>query len=100
MLMATVERVNETLNPDLSVLGLVLTMYDGRTNLARQIQDEVRRVFGRRVFRTVISRSVKFSEAASHGVPIIFHDYRSKGATNYIEFAQEVVDVCEGPERS
>jgi chromosome partitioning protein len=96
MLMTTIDRVRDTLNPNLSILGLLITMYDGRTNLARQIQDEMRRVFGRRVFRTVISRSVKFSEASSHGQPIVFYDLHSKGAASYIELCQEVVDACEG----
>jgi chromosome partitioning protein len=91
----TIDRVKQSYNPSLSILGLVITMFDSRTNLAVQVQDEVRRVFGSRVFKTVIHRSVKLSEATSFGKPIILYDFRSRGALNYIELCQEVVNVCE-----
>jgi chromosome partitioning protein len=94
-LMKTIERVQAGLNPHLSLLGLAITMYDGRTNLAQQVQAEVRRVFGDRVFRSVIPRSVKVAEASSFGKPAIFYDLRSKGAQSYIQLCQEVVHVCE-----
>lgn len=94
-LMNTVERIRGSLNPDLSVLGLAVTMYDGRTNLAQQVHNEVRRVFGDQVFNTVISRSVKISEAASFGKPIIFYDLRSSGAEHYVKLCEEVLNVCE-----
>jgi chromosome partitioning protein len=95
MLTRTIERVKKTLNPDLSILGVVLTMHDGRTNLSQQVEQEVRRVFGEKVFRSVIYRSVRLSEASSYGKPIIFYDFRSKGASNYIELCQEVLHVTE-----
>ncbi|MBN1866572.1 ParA family protein [Candidatus Sumerlaeota bacterium] len=95
MLVSTIERIRQTLNRSLQVLGLVLTMYDGRTNLAQQIQEEVRRVFGDKVFRTVVHRSVKFSEASSFGRPIIFYDFGARGSSDYIALSQEVIDVCE-----
>lgn len=95
MLARTVDRVKETLNPHLSILGLAVTMYDGRTNLAQQVEDEVRRVFGKQVFQTVIHRSVKLSEASSFGKPIIFYDYRSRSASEYVALCREVVHVCE-----
>jgi chromosome partitioning protein len=91
----TIDRVKQSYNPDLSILGLVITMFDSRTNLAVQVQDEVRRVFGDRVFNSVIHRSVKLSEATSFAKPIILYDFRSRGALNYIELCQEVVNVCE-----
>jgi chromosome partitioning protein len=70
-------------------------MYDSRTNLAQQVQEEVRRVFGEKVFKSIIHRSIKLSEATSFGKPIIFYDFRSRGAENYIQLCQEVVNVCE-----
>lgn len=94
-LMSTIERIKESLNPQLSLLGLVITMFDGRTNLAQQVLGEVHRVFGEKVFKTIIARSIKMSEASSFGKPIIFYDFRSKGAKSYIELCQEVVHVCE-----
>ncbi len=94
-LVNTVERIRGSLNPDLAILGLVVTMYDGRTNLAQQVHNEVRRVFGDLVFKTVISRSVKISEAASFGKPIIFYDLRSSGAEHYVKLCEEVLHVCE-----
>jgi chromosome partitioning protein len=94
-LVNTVERIRGSLNPDLSILGLVVTMYDGRTNLAQQVHNEVRRVFADQVFNTVISRSVKISEAASFGKPIIFYDLRSSGAEHYVKLCEEVLNVCE-----
>lgn len=91
----TIDRVRQSYNPALSLLGLVITMFDSRTNLSVQVQDEVRRVFGGRVFNTVVHRSVKLSEATSFGKPIILYDFRSRGALNYIELCQEVVHACE-----
>ena len=91
----TIDRVRQSYNPGLSILGLVITMFDSRTNLSVQVQDEVRRVFGGRVFNTVVHRSVKLSEATSFGKPIILYDFRSRGALNYIELCQEVVHACE-----
>jgi len=94
-LVETIRRVKSSLNPRLEILGLLMTMYDGRTNLSRQVVEEVRRHFGDRVFRTVIARSVRLSEAPSHGKPIIIYDFRSTGAAAYIQLCQEVTDACE-----
>ena len=95
MLAQTIERVRGSHNADLGILGLVVTMYDGRTNLAQQVEEEVRRVFGKQVFKTVIHRSVKLSESSSFGKPIIFYDYRSRSAGEYVDLCQEVVHVCQ-----
>jgi len=91
----TIDRVRRAHNPDLSLLGLVVTMFDARTNLSQQVEEEVRRVFGEQVFQAVIHRSVKLSEASSFGKPIIFYDFRSRGSLNYMQLCQEVVHACE-----
>jgi len=94
-LMETVRRVRASLNPGLEILGVLMTMHDGRTNLSHQVVEEVRRHFGRRVFRTIIARSVRLSEAPSHGKPIILYDFRSAGAVAYVQLCQEITDACE-----
>lgn len=91
----TLERIQQTANPHLSILGLLVTMYDGRTNLAQQVHEEIQRVFGEKVLKTIIHRSVKFSEASSYGLPVIFYDMKCRGAHNYMQLCQEVVNVCE-----
>ena len=88
-LLRTIELVHEHLNPNLLVEGILLTMFDGRTNLASQVADEVNHHFGDLVFDTVIPRNVRLSEAPSHGEAIISYDSASKGATSYREFARE-----------
>jgi len=90
-LLDTISRVREVLNPALAVDGLVLTMFDGRNSLARQVQDEVRAHFGAKVFRTVIPRNVRLSESPSHGLPVLLYDPTSRGAQAYRALAQEVV---------
>ena len=90
-LLDTVSRVREVLNPALAVDGLVLTMFDGRNSLARQVQDEVRSHFGAKVFRTTIPRNVRLSESPSHGLPVLLYDPASRGAQAYRAFAQEVI---------
>ena len=94
-LMETVRRVRSALNPRLEILGVLMTMHDGRTNLSAQVVEEVRKHFGARVFRTIIGRSVRLSEAPSYGKPVILYDFRSAGAVAYIQFCQEVTDACE-----
>jgi chromosome partitioning protein len=91
-LMDTITQVREALNPDLQIAGVVMTMFDERTNLARQVVDEVRGVFGTQVFSTVIPRNVRLSEAPSHGQPIFLYDIRSKGAEAYLGLAKEFLD--------
>jgi chromosome partitioning protein len=88
----TIRRVRESLNPGLRIAGILMTMFDERTNLARQVVDEVRGVFGPDVFRTVIPRNIRLSEAPSHGKPIFLYDIRSKGAEAYFNLAKEFLD--------
>jgi len=90
-LMRTLHLVRERLNAGLEVEGIVLTMYDGRTSLAAQVRAEVERHFGRLLFRTVIPRNVRMSEAPSHGRPVVQYDIRSPGALAYLELAREVI---------
>ncbi len=87
----TIKLVRERLNPGLAVLGIVLTMYDGRTSLAQQIREEVHRFFPGETFQTVIPRNVRLSEAPSHGRPVMLHDLRSSGAIAYLELTKEVL---------
>ncbi len=88
-LMATLDRVRESLNPGLAIEGVLLTMYDDRTNLGQQVCGNIREFFGDQVFRTVIPRNVRLGEAPSHGVPVILYDARSRGAEAYVALARE-----------
>ncbi len=90
-LLESMRMVKGRLNPTLDVYGVVMTMFDVRTTLSRQVVDEVREYFGTKVFQTVIPRNVKLSEAPSHGLPINLYDARSKGAIAYADLAREVV---------
>jgi chromosome partitioning protein len=85
----TIERVRESLNPGLAIAGVLMTMYDERTNLAKQVVEEVREVFGEQVFHTVIPRNVRLGEAPSHGQSIFQYDSHSKGAEAYLALAKE-----------
>jgi chromosome partitioning protein len=87
----TLERVRDGLNPRLRILGVVMTMYDGRTNLAQQVVDEVQRHFPRLIFRTLIPRSVRLSEAPSHGKLIAEYDPQSRSTQAYAALANEVL---------
>lgn len=89
-LMDTVQLVKRRLNPGLYLEGIVFTMFDGRTNLSIQVVDEVKKHFRREIYRTIIPRNVRLSEAPSHGKPIALYDPRSKGAEVYQELAREV----------
>ena len=91
-LMETIATVREALNPDLAIAGVLMTMYDERTNLAKQVVDEVREVFGDQVFKTVIPRNIRLSEAPSHGQSIFLYDIRSKGADAYLALAKEYLE--------
>lgn len=91
----TIDRIHNGLNPNLQLLGILTTMYDGRTNLANQVIAEIRRAFGDKVFQTQVTRSVRLSEAPSHGKPIIYYDSRSPGAFQYVQFSEEVLHACE-----
>lgn len=90
-LMNTIRLVRENLNPNLEVDGVLLTMYDGRLNLSRQVSDEVRKHFDHKVYETVINRNVRLSEAPSFGKPIILYDILSTGAENYMALTKEVL---------
>jgi len=91
-LMNTVKIVQKHLNPSLKVEGVVLTMFDARTNLSIQVVEEVKKYFGNKVYRTIIPRNVRLSEAPSYGLPIILYDSKSKGAECYMELAEEVIE--------
>jgi chromosome partitioning protein len=91
-LLGVVKLVRQRLNPLLEIEGVLLTMYDGRTLLARQVEDEARRYFSTQVFRTVIPRNVKLSEAPSHGKPIIYYDIGCSGADAYLRLTQELLE--------
>lgn len=90
-LMKTIQLVQKYSNPDLQIEGVILTMYDNRTNLSSQVTEEVRRYFQDKVYRTIIPRNIRLSEAPSFGLPITLYDERSKGAEAYIELAKEVM---------
>lgn len=91
-MMDTIERVRGSLNPNLGVLGLLLTMADQRTNLSQQVEANVREHFGDLVFRAVIPRTVRLAEAPSHGLPIFEYAPTSSGATAYTALSEEVID--------
>ncbi len=90
-LLHTVARVRRTLNPGLALDGILLTMYDSRNNLSRQVAEDVRGHFGRLVFNTVVPRNVRLSEAPSHGKPALLYDVRSSGAQAYLDLARELM---------
>lgn len=90
-LMRTIRMVQKQLNTNLQIEGVLLTMFDARTNLGIQVIDDVKKYFGNKVFSTIIPRNVRLSEAPSHGKPITFYDSKSKGAETYVELAKEVV---------
>jgi chromosome partitioning protein len=90
-LLATVEEVRGTLNPGLSIHGIVLTMYDSRNTLASQVVADVRGVMGEKVYETVIPRNVRVSEAPSHGKPVLLYDLKCSGSQAYLKLASEVI---------
>ena len=94
-LMSTVELVRKNLNPDLKIRGVILSMFDGRTNLSIQVVEEVKKYFKDKVFATIIPRNVRLAEAPSYGLPIVEYDPKSKGAEAYEEFAKEFLSTEE-----
>ncbi len=90
-LVKTIERVQKSFNPTLDIHGVVLTMYDSRNRLSSQVETDVREHFGDKVYKTVIPRNVRLSEAPSYGLPAIVYDMRSTGAQAYIQLAREVI---------
>lgn len=94
-LMNTIKLVKKSLNPDLDIEGVVLSMFDGRTNLSIQVVDEVKKYFRGKVYTTMIPRNVRLAEAPSYGMSIIEYDMKSKGAEAYMELADEFIYLCE-----
>ena len=90
-LVRSIQMCNRSLNPELTVQGIVMTMYDGRTKLSDQVVTEVRRFFGKKVYKTMIPRNVRLSEAPSHRKPAIAYDRESKGARAYLHLADEII---------
>jgi chromosome partitioning protein len=91
-LMQTVKRIRQALNPNLRIAGILLTMFDKRTNLSYQVAEEAEKYFNNLVFKTMIPRNVRLSEAPSFGKPILLYDATSTGARSYIELAKEIMD--------
>ncbi|GAW93655.1 ParA family protein [Calderihabitans maritimus] len=91
-LMNTIQLVQKHLNPRLQLEGVLLTMFDARTNLSIQVVDEVKSFFKNKVFRTIIPRNVRLSEAPSHGLPVIMYDPKCRGSEVYFELAKEVIE--------
>ena len=90
-LLQTVRLVQQELNPQLEINGILLTMFDGRNNLCHQVSDEIRDHFGDKVFRSVVPRNVRLSEAPSYGQPVLLYDIASRGAQAYMDLAQEIL---------
>jgi len=91
-LFATIDRVRASLNPRLEIEGVLLTMYDERTNLGQQVAANIREHFGTKVYRTVIPRNIRLCEAPSHGLPVILYDAKSRGAAAYVALAHEFIE--------
>jgi chromosome partitioning protein len=91
-LVGTMRRVRAALNPPLEIEGVLLTMFDERTNLGQQVANDVRGFFKEKVFRTVIPRNVRLGEAPSHGMPVMLYDVKSRGAAAYLALAREVLE--------
>ncbi len=94
-LVSTIDLVKKSLNPSLKVQGVILSMFDGRTNLSAQVVQEVKRYFGGKVYSTIIPRNVRLAEAPSYGLPITEYDPKSKGAEAYMDFAEEFLEMEE-----
>lgn len=90
-IMHTISLIQKNLNPNLEIEGIVFTMYDSRTNLSLQVVEEVKKYLGENVYKSIIPRNVRLSEAPSHGLPINFYDGKSKGAEAYAQLAKEII---------
>ena len=90
-ILETIRLIQKRLNPHLEIEGILLTMFDARNNLSRQVSEEIRSHFPKETLTTVIPRNVRLSEAPSHGKPVIFYDIASRGATGYLELAREII---------
>src|SRR4051812_725489 len=96
-LVGTMRRIRSSLNPTLDIEGVLLTMYDDRTNLGQQVATDIRQFFKEKVFHTVIPRNVRLGEAPSHGMPVILYDVKSRGAEAYLALAREVLQRTAAP---
>ena len=94
-LMETVKQIRRLRNPELEIEGVLLTMYDDRTNLSRQVMEDLRDFFGKQLFTSIIPRNIRLGEAPSHGRPILLYGIRSKGAESYIRLAKEIIHGTE-----
>ncbi len=94
-LLSTINAIQQKWNPKLEILGMVLTMYDKKLGLTKAVEEDVRNTFGNKVFKTVVPRNVRISEAPSHGKPALFYDFKSPGAQAYLRVATEVVNALE-----
>ena len=91
-LIETIEYIKDGFNPQLDIEGILITMYDSRTNLSKQVVDEIKNHFSEKVYKTIIPRSVRLSEAPSFGKPIIYYEFNSTGSQNYVRFTREVLE--------
>ena len=97
-LMETIRQIRRLRNPDLQLEGVLLTMFDERTNLSHQVMEDLRGFFGKQLFTTIVPRNIRLGEAPSHGRPILLYDIKSKGAESYIRLAKEIIHGTEkGP---
>jgi chromosome partitioning protein len=99
-LMETIQEIRLAANPSLEIEGILLTMYDDRTNLSNQVMADLKAFFGDKVLETVIPRNIKLGEAPSHGRPILLYDIKSKGAEAYIRLAKEIIHGTEKSARA
>ena len=95
-LLKTLQRIKKSINPSLKVEGILLTMYDNRTLLTSQVENQVKKYFSEFLMKTIIPRNIRLSEAPSHGKPIVLYANRSKGSDSYVELAQEVIQRTKG----
>ena len=91
-LMKTIERIKNSLNPDLTIKGILLTMYDRRNKLSSEVEKETRDYFKDKVYQTVVPRNVRLSEAPSHGVPVLIYDKGCSGSKSYFSFTEEFLN--------
>src|SRR5438270_2194130 len=99
-LLDTVERIRANFNPNLAIEGVVLTMYDDRTSLAKQVTTELKNFFGNKLCETAVPRNIRLAEAPSHGKPALMYDVRSKGAESYIKLAKEIMEKAINGQKS
>ena len=95
-LLDTIDRIRAGLNPELGIEGVVLTMFDERTNLSQQVKAELNNFFGEKLCKTTVPRNIRLAEAPSHGKPALMYDPRSKGAESYIRLAKELIERASG----